>query len=73
MTITIENSTAEEIYKALQQVPASEMERLRAMLLAETPAVDEQGYWSEEDLCDLDRATAALIDKRFGPEEGNYD
>lgn len=73
MAITIENPTAEEIYEALKQVPESEVERLRTMLVAKVPTVDESSEWSDEDLRDLDRATARLIDERFGPEEGNYD
>jgi hypothetical protein len=73
MGITIENPTAEEIYEALKQVPESELERLRAMLMAKAPTIDEGNEWRDEDLGDLDRATAKLIDQRFGPEAGNYD
>ncbi len=76
MAITIENPTAETIYAALRDVPAREIERLKELLNAKSPhakACDFKSDWSEEDLSDLDRATAQLIDERFGPEEGNYD
>ena len=73
MSITIENPTAEAIYHALKQVPESEVARLRELLATNAPVVDESSEWSDEDLRDLDRATAKLIDERFGPEKGNYD
>ena len=76
MVITIENPTAETIYAALRDVPAREIERLKELLNAEKPYWEDATFsseWSEEDLRDLDRSTAQLIDERFGPEEGNYD
>jgi len=42
MAITIENSTAEAIYKLLKQVPASEVERLRLMLNQDVPETVEE-------------------------------
>ena len=75
MPITIENPTAEAAFAALQQLPEDELARLQQMFAK--PKIDYgenyQSYWTEEDLEDAARATALLIDKRFGPEEGNYD
>lgn len=75
MPITIESPTAEAAYAALQQLPQDELARLQQMFAK--PQVDYgenyQSHWTEEDLEDAARATALLIDKRFGPEEGNYD
>jgi hypothetical protein len=77
MSITIENPVAEEILAALKrQIPPSEYARMRALINEEPPYGEDPTYssdWSEEDLRDAQRATALLIDKRFGPEEGNYD
>ena len=76
MSIIIENPTAEKIYAALRDVPAPEIERLKVLLNAEKPYWEDAALsseWSEEDLRDLDRNTARLIDERFGPEAGNYD
>lgn len=77
MSITIENPTAEEIIAEIKrQIPAPEFERLKALLNEEKPYWKDPTYsgeWSEEDLRDLDRSTARLIDERFGPEAGNYD
>lgn len=73
MTITIENPTAETLYLALQAVPPHELARLGALIMQKNPVIDDRTEWSEEDLHDLDRATARLIDERFGPEEGDYD
>ncbi len=77
MSITIENPTAEAIISEIKrQIPASEFERLKTLLLEEKPYWEDPAFsseWSEEDLRALDRHTARLIDERFGPEEGNYD
>jgi hypothetical protein len=72
MAIIIKNATAEAIYEALKQVPASEVERLRVMLNANSPFVNYSDEWSDEDLRDLRIATGRRIEKRFGPEEGDY-
>lgn len=81
MPITIENPTAEAVWKAVQQLPQDELARLRE-LLAVTPSENGDDYfndptysseWSEEDLADARRATGQLIEKRFGPEAGDYD
>lgn len=75
MPITIENPTAEAIYSAVLFLSEEEKRKLRSLLqrdeLMSAPAYSEE--WSEEDLRDLDQATARLIDERFGPEPGNYD
>ena len=77
MSIIIENPTAEAIYAEIKrQVPAHEFERLKTLFTEDKPYWEDPTYsgeWSDEDLRDLDRATARLIDERFGPEEGNYD
>lgn len=76
MSITIENPTAETIYAALRDVPAPEIERLKVLLNAEKSYWENASFsseWSEEDLRDAAHSTALLIEKRFGPEEGNYD
>ena len=74
MSITIESPTAEAAYAALQQLPDAELARLQQMFAK--PKIDYgenyQSHWTEEDLEDAARATALLIEKRFGPEEGNY-
>lgn len=72
MSITIENPTAEAIRRAAQQLPQDEMARLKQMFNS-TPAVNQNNDWSDEDLSDLDRATAQLIDERCGPEPVSYD
>jgi hypothetical protein len=49
---------------------------MKALINEESPYWEDPTYsgeWGEEDLRDAQRATALLIDKRFGPEEGNYD
>ena len=75
MPITIESPTAEAAYAALQQLPDEELARLQQMFAK--PKIDYgenyQSHWTEEDMKDAARATALLIEKRFGPEEGNYD
>ena len=75
MPITIESPTAEAAFAALQQLPQDELTRLQQMFVK--PKIDYgenyQSHWTEEDLEDATRATALLIEKRFGPEEGNYD
>ena len=75
MPITIENPTAEAIWRAAQQLPKGELARLQQMFAQSKIDCGEnyQSHWTEEDLADAARATALLIDKRFGPEEGNYD
>ena len=73
MPITIENPTAEAAFAALQQLPQEELSRLKQMFSQPNYGENYANDWSEEDLRDLDRATAQLIDERFGPEEGNYD
>ncbi len=71
MSILIESPTAEAIWRAAQQLPREEMARLKQMFEGATS--DTLGdSWSEADINDLDRATALLIDERFGPEPGNY-
>lgn len=78
MPITIDKPTAEAIYAALQSVPPGELARLREMLTV-TPPDDYStdptcsSEWSDEDLADAQRATGQLIEKRFGPEAGDYD
>lgn len=71
MAITIETPTAEVAFAALQLLPEPELARLREMLAA--LPIDDKSYWTDEDLEDAQRATALLIEKRFGPEEGDYD
>lgn len=73
MPITIESPTAEAIWQAAQQLPQEELSRLKQMFSRPDYGEGYADDWSEEDLSDLDRATAQLIDERFGPEEGNYD
>jgi hypothetical protein len=77
MSITIENPTAEAVIAAIKdQMSADEFERLKNLLSHEKPYWEDPTYsddWSEEDLRDAVRSTALLIEKRFGPEEGNYD
>jgi len=73
MSITIENPTAEAAYQALQQLPGVELSRLKKMLTAADYGEGYQDFWTDEDLKDATRSTALLIEKRFGPEEGDYD
>ena len=77
MSITIENPSAEAIYAAIKrQMPADEFERLKTLFNEEKPYWEDPTYsdeWSDEDLADAARATGLLIEKRFGPEEGDYD
>lgn len=77
MSITIENPTAEAIIAAIKsQIPPREFERLKELLNQEKPYWEDpvySGEWSDEDLRDAQHATALLIEKRFGPEESNYD
>ena len=73
MVVTFQNPTAEEILAALREVRVPDAEIARLSSLVPTPSNGEGTQWSEEDLRDLDRYTARLIDERFGPEEGNYD
>ena len=74
MSITIENPSARTIFAVVRLLPKQERRLLRELLDTEdSKDVDESSDWSDEDLRDLDRATAKLIDERFGPEEGNYD
>lgn len=80
MPITIEAPTAEAALQAVQQLPHDELARLREMLTALTTPPDDysndstySSEWSQEDLVDARRATGQLIEKRFGPEVGDYD
>ena len=75
MPITIESPTAEAAYAALQQLPEDELARLQQMFAKPKINYGEnyQSHWTEEDLEDAARATALLIEKRFGSEEGDYD
>ncbi|MDQ3815065.1 MAG: hypothetical protein M3347_14125 [Armatimonadota bacterium] len=73
MAITIENPTAEAAFEALRQLPSEEFARLKQMLSAADCGEGYQDFWTEEDLQDAARSTAPLLDKRFGPEEGDYD
>ena len=68
MPITIENPTAEAIYAALQNVPASELARLRAML---TLPINRSTEWSDEDLSDFSDAGAALYEEIEAQENSN--
>lgn len=73
MAITIENSTAEAIYEALKQVPESELERLRAMLMARVPVVDDNTEWSEADMQDFSNASMRYAVQSFGEDESDLD
>jgi len=77
MSITIDNPTAEAIFAEIKrQIPSHEFERLKLLFNMEEGSMGAPTFgidWSEEDLRDLDQATARLIDERFGPEEGFYD
>jgi hypothetical protein len=73
MVITIENPTAEAAYEALRQLPSEELNRLSEMFVKAYYGEGFQSFWTDEDLEDASRSTARLIEKRFGPEEGNYD
>lgn len=77
MSITIENPTAEEIIAAIKsQIPPREFERLKVLLSHEKPYWEDPTYsgeWSDEDLRNAQHVTALLIEKRFGPEEADYD
>lgn len=70
MPITIEKPTPEAFFEAARQMSRDDRRKLSELLSAEA---DAQTQWSDEDLRDLDRDTARLIDARFGPEEGLYD
>ena len=75
MPITIENPTAEAIYSAVLFLSDEEKSKLR-LLLERDQVMSDPSYsdeWSEEDLRDATRSTALLIERRFGPEEVNYD
>ena len=79
MPIVIENPSAQSIFAIVRMLPVEEQKRLRELLDAEPATAldesskDESTDWCDEDLDDLDRYTAQLIDERYGPEEGNYD
>lgn len=77
MSITIDSPSAEAIFAEIKrQIPDHEFERLKSLFHAEgnsMSAAPSGSDWSEEDLRDLDHATARLIDERFGPEECFYD
>lgn len=67
MSITIENPTADVIWQVVQQMPQSEISRLKQLFdaspLATSGAIDESTTWSEEDLRDFSAAGAALYEK----------
>ncbi len=74
MSITIENPTAEAALEALQQLPLSELERLKALL--GQPAngasrIHESTEWSDEDLSDFSAAGAALYEEIEAQEMKN--
>lgn len=76
MTIEIQAPTAEKVFEAVSFLPTSERIKLAGLLITNVSPrdiVDTSDNWSDEDLNDLDRATAQLIDERFGPDPGNYD
>jgi len=50
MPIVIEHPTAEAIFAALQQVPAEELVRLRALMERSVAPVNRSTSWSDEDL-----------------------
>lgn len=67
MSITIENPTAEDIWQVVQQMPQSEIWRLKQLFdaspLAASSAINESTTWSEEDLRDFSAAGAALYEE----------
>lgn len=75
-TLLTQPATAESVYaEVVQALPSSEQFKLATLIMNRIPpeaVVDYSTEWSEEDLRDLDRATGMLIERRFGPEEGNY-
>lgn len=73
MVITIENPTAEAAFEALRQLPSEELHRLEEMFVRAHYGEGYQSFWTNEDIKDAQTSTASLIEKRFGPEEGNYD
>lgn len=76
MTIELQAPTAEKVFVAVSFLPTSERIKLAGLLITNVSPrdiVDTSDNWSDEDLSDLDRATAQLIDERFGPEPGNTD
>ena len=75
MPITIENPTAEAIYSAVLFLSDEEKRKLRSLLQRDELIADStySEAWSEEDMRDATRSTGLLIEKRFGPEEANYD
>ena len=73
MAITIENPTAEAAFEALQQLPQEEFARLKHMFAEANYGEGYQDFWTYEDMKDAARSTALLIEKRFGPEEADYD
>lgn len=72
MAITIENPTAEAAFEALRQLPSEELNRLSDMIVQARYGEGYQSFWTEDDLKDAQSSTALLIDRRFGPEAGNY-
>ena len=73
MSITIETPTARDAFIALQKLPDDEFLRLKEMLVEAEFGEGFQDFWTDEDLKDAQAATGRLIEKRFGPEEGDYD
>lgn len=60
MSITIENPTAESVWQAIQQLPQSEIERLKELLSNEEATAAEESAW---------RAASAQAATRFFDEE----
>ena len=63
MPIVIEHPTAEAIFAALQQVPAEELVRLRALMERSVAPVNRSTSWSDEDLQEFSDAGAALYEQ----------
>lgn len=63
MTIELETPTAESVYEAVRVLPAAERIKLAGLLITNVSPfeiVDTSHNWTDEDLRDLDRATARL-------------
>jgi len=63
MPIVIEHPTAEAIFAALQQVPAEELVRLRALMERSATPVNRSTSWSDEDLQEFSDAGFALYEE----------
>jgi len=68
MPIVIEHPTAEAIFAALQQVPAEELVRLRALMEQSARPVNRSTSWSDEDLQEFSDAGAALYEEMENQE-----